>query len=217
MRLRYRIPLAVIAILMVMTLFLSSSYALWKVTIYQETENIIETGCFSIEFEDVSDSINLGNTYPMKDTNGMKLTPYIFKVKNTCSVDAKYTIYLNTLEVTGTKLDDSLIKYSLIKSDDAVGTAQTLDTAKVNLDKSHFTFDKTILKSYEIGTGTLKGKTNDASDDGGVATYSLRLWIDESGKNAVRDKNGNIITPGIEGQTFEAGISTIATATKLTD
>ena len=104
-----------------------------------------------------------------------------------------------------------------MKSDAAVGTAQTLDSATVNLDKSHFTFAKPILKSYEIETGTLKGKTDDTTDDGGVAEYSLRLWIDESGKNAVRDKAGNVITPGIEGQTFEAGISTVATATKLGD
>ncbi len=215
MRLRYRIPLAVIAIFMVMTLFMASSYALWKVTIYQETENIIETGCFSLEFKDESSSINLGNTYPMSNESGMKTIPYIFTVKNTCTVDAKYTIYLNTLEVDGVKLEDSLINYSLVKVDGALATAQTLDTAKTNMDTSHFTFTKKILKSYELETSTLKGKTDENSDDGGSATYSLRLWIDESGKNAVRDKEGNVITPGIEGQTFEAGISTIATATKL--
>lgn len=215
MRLRYRIPLAVIAIFMVMTLFMASSYALWKVTIYQETENIIETGCFSLEFKDESSSINLGNTYPMSNESGMKTIPYIFTVKNTCTVDAKYTIYLNTLEVDGVKLEDSLINYSLVKVDGALATAQTLDTAKTNMDTSHFTFTKKILKSYELETSTLKGKTDENSDDGGFATYSLRLWIDESGKNAVRDKEGNVITPGIEGQTFEAGISTIATATKL--
>lgn len=215
MRLRYRIPLAVIAIFMVMTLFMASSYALWKVTIYQETENIIETGCFSLEFKDESSSINLGNTYPMSNESGMKTIPYIFTVKNTCTVDAKYTIYLNTLEVDGVKLEDSLINYSLVKVDGALATAQTLDTAKTNMDTSHFTFTKKILKSYELETSTLKGKTDENSDDGGFATYSLRLWIDESGKNAVRDKEGNVITHGIEGQTFEAGISTIATATKL--
>lgn len=220
MRLRYRIPLAIIAIFMVLTLFMASSYALWKVTIYQETENIIETGCFSIEFQDESSSINLGNTYPMSNESGMKTTPYIFTIKNTCTVDANYTIYLNTLEVNGTKLADSLIKYSLVKVDGALATAKTLDTATTNIDTSHFTFNKNILKSYELATGTLKGKVEDKVDatknkEGESATYELRLWIDESGKNAVRDKEGNIITPGIEGQTFEAGISTIATATKI--
>lgn len=215
MRLRYRIPLAVIAIFMVLTLFMASSYALWKVTIYQETENIIETGCFSIEFQDKSSSINLGNTYPMSDTNGMKTVPYVFTLKNTCTVDANYTLYLNTLEVDGVKLADNLIKYSLVKEGGAVATAQKLSTATPNIDKSHFTYTKNILNSYELGTGSLKGKTSEDSDDGGAVTYSLRLWIDESGKNAVRDKAGNIVTPGIDGQTFEAGISTIATATKL--
>lgn len=203
MRLKYRIPLALIAILMVMTLFIASSYALWKVTIVQETTNMIESGCFSLSFEDVNDSIHLDNTYPMSNESGMKTIPYTFTIKNTCTVDAKYTLYLNTLETNGAKLDDGLIKYSLVKSDGALAVANTLDTAKTNLDKSHFTFDKTILKSYELDLGTLKGKTTDTSDDGESQTYSLRLWIDESATN------------DIAGQTFEAGISTIAYATKI--
>lgn len=205
MRLKYRIPLAIIAILMVAILFVASSYALWNVTIYQETENIIETGCFSLEFQDVSSSIHLDNTYPITDEKGMKTTPYQFKITNTCTVDAKYTIYLNTLEVDGTKLSDHLIKYSLLKKDGAVAVAMPLDTAELNLDTSHFTFDKKIVKSYEIGSGTLKGKTSETSTDGESATYNLRLWIDESATNT------------IAGQTFEAGISTIAYATKLED
>lgn len=203
MRLRYRIPLAMIAIFMVLTLFMASSYALWKVTIYQETENIIETGCFSIEFKNESSSINLGNTYPMSDASGLKTTPYTFTLKNTCTVDAKYTLYLNTLAVNGTKLDDNLIKYSIVKSDGALNVVQKLATAKTNSDLSHFSFNKKVLKSYELGTGTLKGKSSDTSNDGGSATYSLRLWIDSSA------------TKTIANQTFEAGISTIATATKL--
>lgn len=203
MRLRYRIPLAVIAIFMVITLFIASSYALWKVTVYQETENIIETGCFSLTFED-SSSINLDNTYPMTDESGMKMIPYTFTITNTCTVDAKYTVYLNTLDVNGEKLDDSLIKYSLVKTDGALNVAQALDAAKTNIDKTHFSFDKDILKSYEIATGTLKGKTTE-DGNGESATYNLRLWIDESGTNE------------IGGQTFEAGISTIAYATKLAE
>ncbi len=204
MRLRYRIPLALITIFMILTLFIASSYALWKVTVYQETENIIETGCFSIQFEE-SSSINLNNTYPMSDESGMKLSPYSFTIRNTCTVDAKYTVYLNTLEVNGEKLADDFIKYSLIKTEDALNTAYSLDTAKVNLDKTHFSFDKNILKSYEIATGTLKGKTNETNEDGESVTYDLRLWIDEKGTNS------------IGGQTFEAGVSTIAYATKLTE
>lgn len=202
MRLKYRIPLALIAILIVVTLFIASSYALWKVTIYQETENIIETGCFSLSFEE-ADSINLDNTYPMPNESGMKTKPYQFTIRNTCTVDAKYTIYLNTLAVNGTKLDDSLIKYSLIKTGGAVAVATNLDSAKTNFDTSHFTFDKKILKSYEIGSGTLQGSTSETSNDGAFDTYELRLWIDEEATNE------------IAGQTFEAGISTIAYATKI--
>lgn len=203
MSLKYRIPLAMIAICMVLTLFLASSYALWKVTIYQETENIIDSGCFAITFEEESSSINLTNTYPISNEKGMKTKPYIFKITNTCTTDAKYTLYLNTLEVNGSKIDDSLIDYSLVKSDGAVAVANKLNTATKNIDTSHFDFDKKILTSYEVAEGTLKGATSDGGTDGEAATYSLRLWIDESA------------TTAINGYSFEAGLSVISTATKI--
>lgn len=202
MRLRYRIPLALISILMVMTLFLASSYALWRISVFQETENLIETGCFSIVFDDTdSSSINLNNTYPMVDESGLKTVPYTFTIKNTCTVDADYTLFLNTLEVND-KIPDSLIRYSLIQEAGALNVGKTLESADVNTDKSHFKFDKKILNSYVIESGSLKGRSSTESDDGEEITYHLRLWIDQAGT-----KEG---TNNVAGKTFEAGVSVIA-------
>lgn len=190
MRLRYRIPLAVIAVMLVITMFLGSSYALWKVTKYQETTNIIETGCFELSFTEQSSSISLKNTYPITDEKGLKTTPYMFTLKNTCTIAADYKVYLNTLETTGTKITDSLIKYSLQKTGDSVAVASLLGAATVNSDVTNFTYDKNLLTSYELATGTLQPEDS--------VQYSLRLWIDESA------------TTAINGQTFEAGIATVA-------
>lgn len=221
MRLKYRIPLAIIAICMVITMFIASSYALWSVTITQESKNAIESGCFAITFDDTnSSSINLTNTYPIPDDKGLKTTPYTFTIKNTCTVDARFTLYLNTLNVPkktvvvdgkeseiDNKIADDFIKYSLIESDGAVAVAQSLINAEKNPDTSYFTFKedfgKDVLKSYALTTGTLKGQSAEGVDDGESITYSLRLWIDE------------VATTEINGQTFEAGISTVAYATKL--
>lgn len=190
MRLRYRIPLAIIAIMLVITMFLGSSYALWKVTKYQETANVIETGCFELSFTEQSSSISLKNTYPITDEKGLKTTPYMFTLKNTCTIAADYKVYLNTLEPTGTKITDTLIKYSLQKTGGSVAVASLLSGATVNKDVTNFTYDKNLLTSYEIATGTLQPEES--------AQYSLRLWIDESA------------TTAINGQSFEAGIATVA-------
>lgn len=195
MRLRYRIPLAVIAIMMVVTMFLGSSYALWKVTKYQPTANVIETGCFELTFTEQSSSINLTNAYPITDEKGLKTTPYTFTLKNTCTIDAQYIVYLNTLKTAETKIDDSLIKYSLLKTGDSISVANPLSTATLNNDVSSFTYDKDLLTSYSLVTGTLAQNEQ--------VQYNLRLWIDESA------------TTAINGYTFEAGIATIAYATTI--
>lgn len=205
MRLGYRISLGVIAILMVMCMFVGSSYALWTLTSHQTSTNLIESGCFSVQFNDEnSDSINLTNTYPMDSTKGIKkVTPYTFTVKNTCTVDAKYTIYLNSLEVDGKKLSDDFIQYALTESGNSLIVAKDLETTTKNTDKSHFTFTKGIVNSYIIKEGVLKGATSATADDGESITYDLRLWIKSNAGNE------------IFGQKFEAGISTIAKATKI--
>lgn len=203
MRLKYRIPLAIIVILLVITLFVGSSYALWKVTVYQEGVNVINAGCFELEFIEQSSSINLNNAYPISDEKGLKTTPYIFKLKNNCTIDAKYTLYLNTLEVTGTKISDNFIKYAITKETDVLVTANNLSTATINPSIANFTYDKNLITSYEISTGTLKGRSSSTVDDGEEITYSLRLWIDESA------------TKEIGGETFEAAITSVAYATRL--
>lgn len=196
MRLRYRIPLAVIAIMMVCTLFLGSSYALWKITKQQKGTNLIETGCFELTFTEQSSSIHLTNTYPISDEKGLKTTPYVFTIKNTCTIDAKYTVYLNALD-TGNLIPDNLIKYSLKKSTDAVEVANLLTSVPINTDTSAFTYAKPLLTSYTLATGTLRQNES--------AQYNLRLWIDEKG------------TVEIGGKQFEAGIASIAYATDATD
>ncbi len=239
MRLKYRIPLAIIAICMVITMFIASSYALWSVTITQESKNIIESGCFSITFDDTdSSSINLTNAYPISDEKGLKTTPYAFTIKNTCTVDAKFTLYLNSLDVVN-KLSDEYIKYSLVEERSGISVANSptgielSTTSKDDLNKGQFGFEKDVVHSYEIATGTLKGRTivknedgtpqknEDGTvktlDDGGTQKYHLRLWIDSKAKNSERDEAGNVIAgkEGIEGKTFEAGVSVVAYATKL--
>lgn len=203
MRLKYRIPLAIIAILMVITLFMGSSYALWKTTDYQETVNKIATGCFELSFTEDKKSINLDNTYPMEDEKGAETIPYRFTITNTCTTDAEYTIYLNTLKPDlGTKIADDLIKVALLEENGATMVAHNLDSLEQNVELSHFAYPKELLNSYIIGTGKLKGK-DDNGNAGESVTYDLRIWIDEKA------------TTAINGQTFEAAVASVAYATSI--
>lgn len=216
MRLRYRIPLAIIAFLFVMTMFLGSSYAYWQTTATQTNPNVIHTGCFEITFEEKSSNINLTNAYPIPDEKGLRTVPYEFTVTNNCDIDATYDIYLNTLKVTGTDdnkiMPDEYIMYSIGKTNGSLEVAQQLSAKGlkdastqgiVNNETSSFDYDNAeINKSYKIISGeSLEGKKGDTVQS---KTYDLRLWIKA---DATKEQ--------VAGKKFNAAISTIATATDL--
>ena len=96
MRLRYKLGLSLVVICLAICLMTYQSYALWVVNLKGE-ENIVETGCFSISFTELSSSISLSITYPMSDERALTQTPYSFKIKNTCSIASSYLVTLNTL------------------------------------------------------------------------------------------------------------------------
>jgi hypothetical protein len=193
LNIKYRISLAILSILLVVALFVGSSYALWSLTVYQQTVNKIETGCFDITFESLSSSISLQNTYPISDEAGFKTTPYKFRVSNNCTISADYKIYLNTLKITdGNKISDSLIKYSLYKTGDSLKTANMVNTLDVNSETLSFDYVENLDTSYILATGFL--------NEGESAEYSLYLWIDSSA------------TTAINGYKFQAAVTSVAYA-----
>ena len=50
----------------------------------QDTANTFTSGCLNIELTDASSSINLTNTYPISDVEGVDTTSYDFTIRNTC-------------------------------------------------------------------------------------------------------------------------------------
>ncbi len=208
MRFGYRLSLAVIAILMVMTMFLGSSYALWKATAEQTTDNVITSGCFSVAFEGISPNINLDNTYPVEDNKGLNKIPYTFTLTNNCNIDASYTLYLNQLNNSSNNyLDEQYIDYSINKVDSAVKSKQNLKTnGKKNTNLDDFQNKNQIKQSYQLDTGKLKGKKDETTSSvkaGESVTYELRLWIDSAA------------TTAINGKSFNASIAVVAVATQI--
>lgn len=119
-------------------------------------ENKITLGKLELTLTE-GNAITLGDTYPMLDEEGLKLTGYTFTLKNTGITDANYSIYLDNVDIdTGdTKLDDKFVKYSLTK-DSVVGDTNSLLTLGDDGERV-------------LDTGTL---AKDSS-----ISYNLKLWV----------------------------------------
>ena len=151
------ILLMVIGTMLSISLLVGVSYALWSNTHVQETENIVESGCFSTDFSEVN-SISLSNSYPISDDKGMSSTPYQFTITNTCTVDAKYEVNFEVL--ANSTLGSNYVKLAINNKKD-------------------------ILSNYESKTSTIEGALSSSNIASGwlkaeqSVTYNLRLWIDE--------------------------------------
>ena len=85
-------------ILFLLIMIVGISYALWQKVFVQENDNVIISDCFEVSFESEEESaIYLNKAYPMKESEGSKLKPYVFRLKNVCSSASQYQINLEVL------------------------------------------------------------------------------------------------------------------------
>ena len=138
---------------------ISFSYASWRFTKMQEKTNNATSGCFNIELTDQKDEINLTNAYPISDTDGLKLKPFSFTLRNTCSIFAHYYVNLEMLE--GTTLNSKWVATKV--NNDAITTLDKYKTTTTTMVGS--TESRTIAEGY-LG-----------SDDS--VDYTVSFWMDE--------------------------------------
>ena len=202
MKLRYKISLVVVAFLIIASLFLVQSYALWLTT-YEGQENILSVGCFDVALEELSKPISLNNTYRMSDQKGLTQTPYKFTIKNTCNTSADYVITLNTLKTA--TIDKSKIKFAFTTGTNVPTSGVNLGTyasvaSNINTDLAYLQTENilgdTLNESIILQKGTLKNEND-------TATFNLYLWIDETAGNEV------------QGQKFLASVNVLANATTV--
>ena len=190
----YKIILIVLSILIIFCITLGVSYALWQITENQTDKNIVSSGCLEITFEEVAGSINLTNAYPISDEEGMKLVPYKFKIKNTCTIDSKYYVTLNSFGDTATAMSDSVIKYAFNLSNKSLASFESefLINAPINIEITSLDISN-LIESYILKEDYLRADEE--------KEYSLYLWIDYNVGNEIM------------GQTFQATLSIINVAT----
>ena len=151
---------SLIIICLIITLVsISLSYAYWRFTFISDKANKGTSGCFNIELAEEKDEINLTNAYPITDAEGLKLKPYSFTLRNSCSIFAHYYVNLEMLE--GTTLNSKFIATKI--NSDAITTLDSYKKAATTMTGS--TEARTIAEGY-LGAG-------DSID------YTVSFWMDE--------------------------------------
>ena len=197
MKLKYKVALGIIGILILVHVYMGVSYSLWVQKIEGTETNVIQTGCFKVEFEELSKSIHLLNTYPITDEKALtSIKPYQVKVNNTCeTTDAGYALTINTIETTKEKLDDSKIKVAIgngvVKPTEGV----LLNSLEINPEVANIEVSGTLLTSYIGKTGII--------ERGQSEVFDVYLWVDERAGNEVMN------------QVFEAGVSITTYSVKM--
>lgn len=180
---RYKIILPIIAILLATCIYLAYSYALFTKTKTQEGENIVSTGCFSLDYEEGSYDISLTNSYPITDEEGLLTKPYTVTVKNNCTIASAYNLKLNILSGSNIPLDK--VKINVISNSDTQSNKTLVDKSLIsNLESSDIT-NSDYSSSYLISTGYLKAASAKNATDGGSITFEVKVWIDSSAGNEV--------------------------------
>ena len=150
---RNKIMMIVILIVLIIVI-IALSYAAFSFSKIG-SENVITLGTLELTLTE-GNTINLEDTYPLTDAEGLALDGYDFTLENTGTAVVDYTIYLDDVEITSpdVKLDDMYLKYSFDKND-SVGTAEYLETLGEN------------------GSRILDQGTLDSNEEN---SYVLRVW-----------------------------------------
>ena len=158
MKLKHKISLLVIGILLVVSLLISSSYALWVFNVSQESTNVVKSDCFEITLTD-NNPISLGASFPMRDSDGVQTTPYTFTIKNICNHPADFQINLETL--SSSTIDESFIKADLNGHITEYNTADSVEPTISGARSAAMLYEDTLAVNSS-------------------KTYNLRIWVNET-------------------------------------
>ncbi len=164
------------AIFATLILLVSSSYAWYTINLDSDKTNTIRVGDLKVGLTGNNESLTLTSAVPTSDNKGLSSTPYKFSISNTGNLSSTYLVILKDLDLTDgqTRLEDSYIKYELIK--DGISSGVNLLSS---LDKND--------SGRILATGTI--------DTNEVINFELKIWIDANSDNGVQGKvfSANIV------------------------
>ena len=165
----------ILLIVAVCILAISTSYAIFNINVTKNKIFKVAIGNLELTLDDQNNTFTDGkivasNMVPARDNVGITSTGYNFTLKNTGSIDASYSIYLDDVVLstlpTGTdgRLDNSLVRVNL--------TNTTTNTSK--------TYTLSQIHNRLLESGTL--------DSGDSNSYVLRMWLDYTAGNEAQNK-----------------------------
>ena len=141
------------------------SFAIFSLFLRQQDSNAVTAlSCFTSTLTEENSAINLENEFPISDENGMKKTPFTFKLTNNCNNYVRIYITIDPLnEGTTNYILSKYIKANVSTKGSIDGTSLIIGTQNTKvLDNKHNGY---IVK--EVGLNKDESKELD-----------LRLWID---------------------------------------
>ena len=154
-----------ISLLVTVICIISVSYAFFVLYLRQTDNNTVTAlSCFTSTLTEENSAINLTNEFPIKDEDGMKKTPFTFKITNNCNNYVKAYITMDSLkEGTANYILSKYMKANVSTKGSTDGTSLIIGTQNTKvLDNKHNGY---IVK--EVGLKSKESKE-----------FDLRLWID---------------------------------------
>ena len=194
-----KVTLIVVGITSLIIILIGSTYAYWRVTKWQENENIVNSACLNVTIESEKDEINLPKAYPISDEDGQKLIPFKFKVTNNCQANAQYQINLESMSKNDeleipleNRLKPQYLKFQLKEENKngIMGLLSGTEQEDTNLIPANI---ENAYEAHQLSNGYLK--------PGESKNYELRLWL----HNEVPTSNA------VMNKTFVSKISVIST------
>ena len=154
-----------ISLLVSVICIISVSYAFFVLYLRQTDNNAVTAlSCFTSTLTEENSAINLSNEFPIKDEDGMKKTPFTFKITNNCNNYVKAYITIDPLnEGTANYILSEYMKANVSTKGSTDGTSLIIGNQNTKvLDNKHNGY---IVK--EVGLNSNESKE-----------FDLRLWID---------------------------------------
>ncbi len=179
--------LPIYMIMLSIVLLMGTSYALLRSSHQGENTYTMNVGTLQVTFVDsATNALTLENAFPMTDDEGMSETKELtFTVKNTGTVTAKYSVYI---EETSTSPEfKSVIRYISNKNNTGYNSPKTLASDKYIDSESYLTVSETA--TYKV-----KAWISDAADSTYMnKTFTARIVVSSEQTKTIADKFKNTL------------------------
>ena len=179
-------------LLLITVLLAGVSYAVFNSYATQNSTNTLAATCIELEFSG-EDSVNLTNVYPISNSEGLKTTPYKFKIKNKCKNYLEYMVIASVINVTN-PLDSKYVKVNLSGDNEMNSVAlSSLKSIQTPASLSGYSIKENyVLKD---GDGILKNEERN---------FEFRMWLDGENEEAWTSEQ-------VESKNYQVKISVIGT------